>query len=175
MPVPLPESDTILMREHLFRNSKDVNVVLQEDPVSFKAIEYVGLGSFNYKLVDMDTIYDENIKGSIIIQAFNQTIEFIRKSIIDILLVIILIAIFFLLISCAYPFHKKNDKDSDLENQIGIPDDFKTTNNWEETNNSFQSFIPSEKENFRPRSPATSNKGFNSIKEKELLDVLRID
>ncbi|GME78838.1 unnamed protein product [Ambrosiozyma monospora] len=58
MPIPPPQYDTVLLREHLYQDLKHDWLVIppQVDEPGFKPIHEVGLGLFKYNLVDVDKI-----------------------------------------------------------------------------------------------------------------------
>lgn len=146
MPIPQPEYDTILMREHLFRDTGNLDIVLKKDPIGFKSINEVGLGTFSYKLIDLNSISNnDSNKFSAISEAFFQTINFIQTSIVDVILLIIIVAIIFIIISLIYPYFKTNNKCIDIESQVNFESESKFSSDtasieesstWSATSNS---------------------------------------
>lgn len=190
MPLPQPEYDTILMREHLFRDTGNLDIVLQKDPIGFKSINEVGLGTFSYKLVDLDSVSNSYSNGlSAISEAFFQTIDFLQTSIVDVTLLIIIVVIISIIISLIYPYFKKNNKYIDLESQVNVDSEsnfnsdtssIEESSTWSATSNSTSTPTSSHHEKFRNSRTPLGDSNINissnsSINEKDLVNILRID
>lgn len=66
MTVPQAQNDPVLLIEHQYRNTKNIELVLPEESNIFEPVEKKGLGTFNYKLVDIDSISENefSVKSS---------------------------------------------------------------------------------------------------------------
>lgn len=65
MPVPLPQSDPVLIREHVYRDTGALDAVLRRDTLAnFKPTSEAGLGTFTYHLVDMGSIFEPSAPSS---------------------------------------------------------------------------------------------------------------
>lgn len=123
MTVPLPEHDTILMREHLFRRTKNLDVVLSGDSGAFKPIKERGLGLFNYKLVDMDSISEQgHIVEGRLEKVVGKVLSFLSGSTVVFLFALSLLslAVFVLYVTCTQvktmvARSRKKEKVDDIE------------------------------------------------------------
>lgn len=126
MAIPQPEQDTILMREHAFKNSRDLGIILSPEPKSFQPIKKAGLGTFNYKLVDLksvdsSTILGESPRGSI------QMYKFFSVLTISIFLLVLFYKAFQKYKTQNYSTRIKEKVDDDIEqqsfvyNELGLP------------------------------------------------------
>lgn len=129
MAVPLPQYDPVLMREHLFRDTHQLDAVLSDESNAFRPIKEAGLGLFNYRLVKMDSVSEnEGLRSVSFNDIIGGAIKFTQTAIVDVLLLVLVVALVILLVSWLYPkySHKKkflnkekNDaSDADLENQL---------------------------------------------------------
>lgn len=73
MTVPLPETDLVLIREHTYRESGDLQVVLPSEVNHFRPVSEAGLGTFNYALADMGSLFEVDTSNNQVEQSSLQT------------------------------------------------------------------------------------------------------
>lgn len=124
MAVPLPQYDSVLMREHLFRDTNQLEAVLSKDTDTFRPVKEVGLGLFNYRLVNIDSVSEsEGLQSTSFRDIMARALKFTQATIIDTILFVLIVSLILLLFSWLYPkvnFKKKGfskQESVDLENQ----------------------------------------------------------
>ena len=73
MTVPLPETDLVLIREHTYRDSGDLQVVLPSEVNHFRPVSEAGLGTFNYALADMGSLFEVDTSNNQVEKSSLQT------------------------------------------------------------------------------------------------------
>lgn len=103
------------MREHRYRDTLEPNVVLVKESDSFQPVTEIGLGTFSYKLVDINSINskDEESFTTLVSKGFGKSIELIKSNILDILLFIAIVLIIYLIISWFY-ISSSNDEEKNI-------------------------------------------------------------
>lgn len=86
--IPQPQQDSILIREHLYRDSSNLDVVLKPDKNFFIPLTEGGLGHFNYKLVDPNEVFEIDQKDK---RIYKSVIKLIEKVSLDKILLVIII------------------------------------------------------------------------------------
>lgn len=124
MAVPLPQYDPVLMREHLFRDTNQLEAVLSKDSDTFRPVKEAGLGLFNYRLVNVDSVSEsEGLQSTSFRDIMACALKFTQATVIDIILFVLLVSLILLLFSWLYPrgnLKKKGfskQRFVDLENQ----------------------------------------------------------
>lgn len=103
------------MREHRYRDTMQPDVVLVKELDSFQPVTEIGLGTFNYKLVDINSINakdDEYSFTTLISKGFKKSIELIQSNILDSLLFIAIVLIIYLIVSWFYISSSNEDNNN---------------------------------------------------------------
>lgn len=125
MTVPQAQYDSVLIREHLFRDSKQLNLVIPSKSDAFRPITEIGLGTFSYNLVDPTTVSENGTSNdaSFLQRFLNLFQSFTINNIIGFILVL---SILYVLTAIYSSVTKKSSRKSfysvvDLEKQNGNP------------------------------------------------------
>jgi hypothetical protein len=128
MTVPLPETDLVLIREHTYRDSGDLQVVLPSEVNHFRPVSEAGLGTFNYRLVDMGSLFEVGTNNNQVEKSslqthmddFTQHLEQVLCNDIAAMGFIVLLLIY-VVYTCFTPKRKNKEKDDiDIDNEIDI-------------------------------------------------------
>jgi hypothetical protein len=137
MPLPLPQYDTVLIREHLYRETQNLEVLIPKEIKDsnvgtssyFRSVDEIGLGLFNYDLVDLNSVSEDGKSLQHPIKKFfNNIISILKNSLIILVIIptaLICAYLIFKLIEKYYLRKKYRNKDKvdDLEDQIIVQND----------------------------------------------------
>lgn len=133
MAVPLPESDLVLLREHAYKDTNNIEVLIPKairekhlgsTAGSFEPVSEYGLGLFEYDLVNIDSISEsgQNYKRNGVIDNLKNTLSTLNDSLIQYIILIPLILLcaylIFWLINTYTSRRLMKEKADELEDQL---------------------------------------------------------